>query len=751
MPRKTIGQSILSFNSWIVISIFSLLVILGLKNVKTLKFNYNIESFFANKNPNVNFYEDTFKQQFGNENNYLLLGVTSESELFSYTFLSKLNKFTDSLEAVSGVKNVISPTNLTYGKKMPFIGWRKVPLLNISEDADYLAQKRYVYSLKENYLKSLFSTDTTSVQLIIEHEKKLNKNQKIALLASIRGLASNYQLNELYLSGRLRTQEYYKSTMNKEMLLFSTVALLVIFIVTWIMIRNLYFVLITLAINALSVLFSFAILTVFNRPIDLLITVIPVILIVISTSFSIHILSKIERFSKKKSYHHRGIENALNISIRPLFFNSLTTATGFFSLLFIPVKPIQYFGIIAAVGILISFVLVIILTPHLVRLIQFRKPKRTKNKTLDRSLNLLVWSNSSRRNRVLLWSMTIFIIIGVVAIFNIQTRNYFLDDLNKNSSLGKELYFFESKFNGVRPFEIIIKPDSSKYSEFQIFNDIQSLTQHLKSEFSISNVVSPLSFIKSYHKSMNMANEEFYTLPKDSVLFQTIITKIKKRRSWEKKLKIFDSETGLYRLAGRVKDLGSQYYNDLEKKLKKYDNQHLKALDIKVTGASQLMDQTSHEITKALLYGILLALFISTVSVYFLTYSIRFAIISIIPNTIPLLFAFIIMWVFEVDLKVGTSIVFTIIYGLAVDDSMHYLYNYNRYRKKGLIHQKAAQKTFQFLKKPMIRTTVILSLGFLIFSLSSFSSISFMGLAVSSSLIIALLADFYILPLILKK
>lgn len=148
-----------------------------------------------------------------------------------------------------------------------------------------------------------------------------------------------------------------------------------------------------------------------------------------------------------------------------------------------------------------------------------------------------------------------------------------------------------------------------------------------------------------------------------------------------------------------------------------------------------------------------MGLIIALLSVLVITKSISISLISLFPNIIPLLFISFLFWISGTHINIGTAIVFSIVFGLSVDDTMHFIYRFNKYRKGNDIPQ-AIELTIRHLTRPMIQTSIILGAGFLIFGFSSFHSISILGISVSSALVIALFADLLLLPklmLLLKK
>jgi hypothetical protein len=188
----------------------------------------------------------------------------------------------------------------------------------------------------------------------------------------------------------------------------------------------------------------------------------------------------------------------------------------------------------------------------------------------------------------------------------------------------------------------------------------------------------------------------------------------------------------------------------VEEKLTEFINNHISKLNFKITGVAHLLDNTNKNITNYLMKGILLAILTTTVVILIFTKSLKIALISIVTNVIPMIFAAGVMGFFSIPLKVSTSLIFTIIYGITVDDTIHFLSNYTRHVRAGSKIQLAINMAVQKLTNPMIFTSIVLFAGFMIFSLSDFTSIRMMGVLVGTSLLFGLITDLLLLPVLIN-
>ena len=732
----------------LIIALFGLIVGFLSPQLTKLRFDYNIDSFFARNDPEVEFYVD-FKEKFENENNYLLIGIKNNEGVFTKVFLDRIDSLTNQLKSRDKIIKVYSPTNLSNFVNVPILGITQFPIIHLDDQSQFQEDKNRIYA-SSDFSRSFFSKDTLSVQVLLKVDKYSSPKEGNKILKNIETIIAQHDFDEWHTAGRLRTQQFYISEMKSEMQLFASLTFLILIVSLWIVLKRLKYMLWVLAVLLVALLLTFALIGFLNYPINLMITLLPAILLITGTSGSVHILSKFkEHIATGKDKEHALHETIKEAGV-PVFFNALTTAIGFASLWLIPVEPIQKFGLLTAMGILVTYFTGMLLLPALI--LQFERSKTLPKIDKTARLPILYESILQQSLKVKLATL-LFFIIGLGGITNISINNFFLDDLHEKSSLKQDLAFFEKNFNGIRPFELVITAkDNEKLESEEVVKEIDILANYLTTKYEIQSVTSLSLLIKSVNKTMHGGNSEHFKIPSSKKELNKVIQQIKKRNLETKFIPLIDSSWNSTRISGRSQDWGSTLLSQKNKNLLAFVNKELQHVNVQITGAAYLMDRTNLNITSNLLLGISFAILISSLCVFLLTRSIKLALISIIPNALPLVFAGMVLWIFGITFKIGTAMVFTIIYGLAVDDTMHFLYNFQEI-KKGTTSIDALKKTYLTVKKPMTHTTIVLSLGFLVFSGSQFTSISTIGVLISSSLIVALLADFTVLPafLISKK
>jgi predicted RND superfamily exporter protein len=392
----------------------------------------------------------------------------------------------------------------------------------------------------------------------------------------------------------------------------------------------------------------------------------------------------------------------------------------------------------------------ILFVPTALKVMQINPAKR-KLESSPANTNGSIFQRILLKSKLVMGIFFLFVVIGIFFSFKVKINNHFLDDLNPSSSLKKDLDFFEQNFSGIRPFEMNIQPvNGNTILTYNSLIEMEAVEKYLKNEYSAGFLFSPLTFIKSMNKAIHGGNEEYYSIPDSQQALDKILKRADKQRIWNRFLPVVTKDKYTGRITGRTTDEGSLVFKQRNTDLSKFLKENTHFLKFEVTGAAHLMDNANSHIAWNLAKGIMLAIAISTFIIGLFTNSWKLALISLIPNLLPLLLVTGFMGIADIPLKVATSLIFTISYGIAVDDTIHFLNDYRINRKIYSDNILAVKQTISRMWRPMLYTSVVLFSGFLMFFLSDFSSIATLGLLVSGTLLMALLADLLLLPVILS-
>jgi predicted RND superfamily exporter protein len=212
-----------------------------------------------------------------------------------------------------------------------------------------------------------------------------------------------------------------------------------------------------------------------------------------------------------------------------------------------------------------------------------------------------------------------------------------------------------------------------------------------------------------------------------------------------------DSSEQVMRISGLIPDLGNIVVSAKNKELKSFlktmESQNL--IDFKITGTAHLFDKNIRYMSVSLVKGLSISILLIALIMGLVYKSFTILIISVVANIFPLLIVASVMGYFGIELKTSTSIIFTIAFGIAVDDTIHYLGKFKYELNKGKSKVIALKTAYLTTGKAMILTTLILCSGFLLLVFSTFAGTYYMGILMSITLFVALIADLTLLPILI--
>ncbi|MBL4708589.1 MAG: MMPL family transporter [Flavobacteriales bacterium] len=598
----------------------------------------------------------------------------------------------------------------------------------------------------------MISKDERSLLLILQKEEETSKTENDKLLVDIERLIEQQGVSNYELAGRIKTQNYYVEAMGAELSKLSLISLVLIIVFLYVLYRCWATILIPIITLLISVVWSFGFLQLTGGKLDLVLTVLPTLLFVIGISNTIHLLSVYTSKRKIGLGKHEAIEQTFREIGLATFLTSLTTAIGFYALLLIEINPIKNFGLYAGSGILISYLISIIVVPSILlnmndaKLCRVRGENQFRNKLFNRLFRI----RTNSYNKVLTASLIIFI-SAVLFIPKIKVNNHFLDDLNSSSSLKHSLLFFEDQFSGIRPFELGIESREGPLFTIKKLKEVQKVEQYIVENYEVEMLLSPLVVIKTANKATHGGTPEKYDMPSNEKELKQNLQFIRSSLKSGKLDHLISEDLKRARITGKIHDLGSARLKVINTEFEEWLKESKLSIEVQLTGGAYLMDKTNQSIAFQLVKGLAFAFFIVWLILLLMFRSVKVATLSMIPNVLPMIMIMGIMGFIGVDLKVGTALIFTIAFGISVDDTIHLLSHYRQKLKEGLSSQKALEESLQVTGKAILFTSSILSAGFLTLIFSSFKSTSLMGIFVSLTLFFALIFDVVLLPSLLLK
>lgn len=749
---KKVGEKV--FRRYSVIAVCALLVslVFFIWYAVNIKFDYDFEKFYPTDDPETEFFLD-YRQKFESDNDFLLVAIENESGIYKLDFLKKVDALTRDLQKAKYVKNVLSITE--QNEYFIYSGMSKAaerPYINF-EDVDLKRDSANISS-KEELVNNLVAEDGKSLCLFIRHKDFLSKKGSDVLITTIELKAKKYGFDKVRIGGRAIGQKYYIDKMSFEMLLFIGLSAVLVVVFLLIAFKSIWGVLIPQAVIVSGMVWLIGGMSLADQPMNIILTVLPSVMFVVSMSDVIHLVSRYLDALRELNNSFEAMKLAVREVGMATFLTSVTTAIGFFSLVFVRVEPIQVFGTVMGIGVMIAFVLTFSILPALFYLTGGPKYITARKKDHFWRSRLEKWFLIVSRKKVpVLIAGFLVLTLSVIGIFQLESNNMLMDDISEKEPLKQDFDYLDEHYGGARPFEmaITLKDTNARVWDRELLQTMDSVENYLINTYGVNVKMSLVSAIKVLHRGMNSGQSEFYNLPTRRSKERRIRQILKTAEKGKFLRTMLDSNETVVRISGTIPDLGNQKVTALNKDLEEYLKTKTMGgkLEYRVTGTAHLVDKNLRYMATSLVKGLAVSILVVALIMGLIYRSFSMMLISLVPNLFPLVFIGGAMGFLGIDLKISTAIIFTIAFGIAVDDTIHLLgkFKYELLKGKGVVY--ALRRSYLTTGKAMILTSLILCSGFLLLIFSSFLGTFYLGIMLCLALIVALVADLTILPVLI--
>lgn len=733
-----------------IIALFLLLAGASVYYVFQLKFAFDFEQFFPKGDPDLEVFRE-FTEEFETDDNFMLIALRRDSGAFERQFLEKVHDLTLKSRELPHVLETQSLTKFGYPVKTPF-GITTIPAIHIDEPSRYEQDRRRLIS-DERFVYNLISPDGNTLVIYLKMINSIQLPEAREFMTALDELMATYNFEEYHYLGRPYFQQELVDMQKREITVSTIVSGILVTIILFIIFRRFWGVALALFSIGLGMLLFMGLLGATGRELNAMSALYPVLMVIVGTSDVIHIMSKyIDELQRGHTQ-----EKAIVIAIKEIglatLLTSLTTAIGFCTLLTSRVEPIRDFGLNAAAGVLVAYITVILFTTSVLsffRTEQIVKLGRSQ-KIWDRVLRKTYAFTISHRRQIT-WGTLAVIIISVVGISRITTNYNIINNMPIGARITEDFRFFEKELTGFRPMEFAVyAQEPYNATDFEVIKEIDKIEGYLHQYDGIRAISSITSVYKSINQ-MNASNRpEAYELPDSERRFQ----QYKRLTEQIPKLNtnvLLSKDKKKARITSRILDMGSDTIKQMGQRIDHWiaTNTDTAIVDVKRTGTGLIIDKNAEYVRRNLLQGLGVAILIISGLMALLFKNWRMLIISLIPNLFPLILAGALLGYLGIELEAGISIVFAVIFGIAVDDTIHFLSKYKLAQVKGLDREAAMLITFRETGKAIILTSIILFFGFLVMLFSIHPPSVTIGLLISLTLLSAVVSDLLLIPLLIR-
>ncbi|SDS20003.1 efflux RND transporter permease subunit [Gramella sp. MAR_2010_147] len=766
-------QKIFSFGFWnsiaslilrnriVIILLITIATFLLSTQWKNMRFSFT-EANLMPDDHEVNIAYNDFLDRFGEEGNLILLGV-QDSALFTPEKFKAWNELTSKLTTYPEVDHIISPASLQELKKFENPKrFEMVPVLE-SDSPDSLELANFENKLFTElpfYENLVYSSHSNTIQSALYLNKELvnTKARKIFVLEELEPIIQEFEKKhniDVRVSGMPYIRTLNAQNIVDEIGLFILAALIVTSLIFFFFFRSIRATIISMFTVCIGVMWAFGVIGLLHYEITILTALIPPLIIVIGIPNCIFLINKYQQEIKKHGNQAKSLQRVITKVGNATLMTNVTTASGFATFILTDSQLLREFGVVASINILAIFILSLLIIPVIYSYLKPPKDRHLKHLTKRWIGGFVNWmENMVRHHRIAIYiSSVLLLVLSIIGIYTIKISGSILEDMPQNTQFFKDVKFFEREFDGVMPLEILVDTKRPKgvlkLSTLKRMEELENFIQEIPE---LSKPLSVNRLVKYSKQAYYNGNPKYYQLP-SSQERNFIMPYAKSLSSNEGIMQSYIDSTGQYaRITTFMKDVGTEKMeeieNDLLPQIKKIFPEE--RYNVSITGKALLFQKGTNYLVKNLIISLGLAILLIALLMAWMFRSFRMILISLVPNLLPLLVTAGVMGFLGVPIKPSTILVFSIAFGISVDDTIHFLAKYRQELKAN--NWKIKRSVYAALRETgvsMFYTSIVLFFGFSVFMISSFGGTVALGGLVSATLLFAMLANLLLLPSLL--
>ena len=755
-----LARIILKNRNAIIVAIAVLTIFLGFQ-WKNLSMTYTEANLLPKKHVVNQQYQD-FLDKFGEEGNLIVIGFKDKT-FFTPKAFAAWNELMTGLKKANEVDLVVSLNDLKKLEKDTIA--QKFQLISFIDSTqtdrlDYLKKvKSELFERLPFYEGLLFNKESGSIRSAIYLKKSIvnTEARKTFILENLVPKVEKFEKEtgiDLRVSGMPYIRTINAENMKGEIGLFIGAALFITSFIFFLFFRSYRATFISISILLLGVVWSFGTLGLFHYKITILTAIIPPLIIVIGICNCIFLINKYQQEIKIHKNQAKALQRVISkIGVSTLMTN-LTTAVGFATFMITNNDLLFEFGLVTAINVMTVYLLTLCIVPIVYSFMPLPKEKHLYHLSKNYISAFLSWVEHLVRYK----RTRIYIIYGLLMIFSVigvtqmKVSGSLIGEMPKSASFFKDILFYEKEFHGVMPLEIMIDTHRKKgVMKLSTMKKMDELQQTIAQIPELSPAVSVVNLVKYSKQAFYNGNPDFYELPNSQEqAFILSYAKNATKNTKDNLMKSYVDKTGQYaRITTFMKDIGTEEMAKVEQQLQsKIDELFPKdRYTVTLTGKALVFQKGTSYLIDNLIISLIFAILVIAALMAYLFRSVKMVMASVITNVLPLCITSGLMGYLDIPLKPSTILVFSIAFGISVDNAIQFMakYRHDLIKNNGLVN-KSVISSIRETGISTFYTSVVLIFGFAIFTLSSFVGTIALGGLISCTLLFAMFANLLVLP-----
>ncbi len=757
---EIVASMILRNRLFILLLIAGITVFLGFQ-WQHMRFTYT-EANLLPDDHEVNLEYNSFLETFGEEGNLVILGIQNDS-LFTPKILTAWNNLSAQIAKAPAVTLTLTLQDLKILKKME--DPRRFDFKPFMSDSVISAQAAHTYKdILFNdlpfYEDLIYNKETGTVRSAIYLDKAIINTSARRdfivedLVPAIKEFEKTYGI-KVHTSGMPYIRTLNAQNIVDEIGLFVGAALLVTSFIFFFFFRSYRATFISMITVIVGVMWAFGFLGLLGYEITVLTALIPPLIIVIGIPNCIFLINKYQQEYKNHGNQVKALQRVITKVGNATLMTNITTASGFATFILTESSLLKEFGVVASINIIAIFLLCLLIIPIIYSYMSPPKDKHLKHLGKNWIEGFVNWMEKMvRKKRLAIYITSILLLaLSIIGIYQIRVSGSLIEDMPKKTGFYKDIKFFEEEFDGIMPLEILIDTKRKQgVMKLATLKRMDELSSTIEEQPELSAPISIVNLVKYAKQAYFNGNPKYYQLPTSNER-NFILPYAKSFDNEQNLMSAYVDSTGQYaRITTFMKDVGTDKMERAEENIQlKIDKLFPKErYEVTMTGKALVFQKGTDYLVMNLIISLSLAILLIALFMAWMFKSLRMIIVSLVPNLLPLLVTAGMMGFIGVPIKPSTILVFSIAFGISVDDTIHFLAKYRQELKAN--KWKIKKSVYGALRETgvsMFYTSIVLFFGFSVFMISSFGGTVALGGLVSATLLFAMLANLLLLPSLL--
>ena len=710
----------------------------------------------------VNLEYNTFLDKFGEEGNLIIIGV-KDSSLFTPEKFKAWNKLSQDILKYKEIDFTISIGDLLkLEKRKDTTAFRLVPFIKDSIFTDKKL-KSYQYELYNKlpfYNGLVYSPNKQSIRTAIYMDKSIINTsvRRDFIIDDLVPIINKFEKDtgiRVYTSGMPYIRTLNSQNIIDEIGLFVGAALLVTSLLFFFFFRSFRATIIAMFTVIIGVMWACGVLGLLEYEITVLTALIPPLIIVIGIPNCIFLINKYQQEIKLHGNKAKSLQRVITKVGNATLMTNLTTASGFATFILTNSVLLKEFGVVASINIITIFLLSLFIIPIIYSYLPPPKEKHLKHLGKNWIIQFVNWTEHMVKNhRIAIYIISVSVLcISIIGINNIGISGSIIEDMPKKTEFFKDIKFFEKEFEGIMPLEILIDTKRKKgVLSLASLKRMDKLQAYINEVPELSKPLSVVELVKFSKQAYYNNNPEYYQLP-NSQERTFLLSYANSGTESSHFLENYVDSTGQFaRITTFMKDTETERFDRIEEDLKSEIKKIFpkERYNVILTGKALVFQKGTKYLVNNLIVSLSLAIFLIALFMAWMFRSFKMILVSLIPNLLPLIITAGLMGFIGVPIKPSTILVFSIAFGISVDDTIHFL---AKYRQELIANKwKIRKSVYAALRETgvsMLYTSIVLFFGFSVFAISSFGGTVALGILVSITLLFAMLSNLLLLPSLL--